>query len=225
VKRSSGPAIPISTHVLLDGLGPVPEPLANAPLSREAAAWLAMLERAVEDRVLDAAEVKALRDFAWECWLTDDQVRSVVHHHFTATVTHALRDGRIDDIDRRDLERLAGVLGLNAAALIDEAERHQASDTIPQVVVHEPGLPAGAHICLTGELSAIRNGRPVTRDAAIRMATAHGFVVAGNVSRTLDAVICADPDSQSGKARKARGLGIRLVAEQEFWRLLEQFDD
>jgi DNA polymerase-3 subunit epsilon len=42
------------------------------------------------------------------------------------------------------------------------------------------------------------------------------------VSGKTDVLVCADPDpdSQSGKARKARALGVRMIGEAVFWESL-----
>jgi DNA polymerase-3 subunit epsilon len=37
-----------------------------------------------------------------------------------------------------------------------------------------------------------------------------------SVSGKTSALVCADPDSQSGKARKARSLGVRVIGEAVF---------
>jgi DNA polymerase-3 subunit epsilon len=44
--------------------------------------------------------------------------------------------------------------------------------------------------------------------------------IRNDVSRKLDILVVADPDSMSGKARKAQELGVRVVAETAFWSML-----
>jgi len=46
-----------------------------------------------------------------------------------------------------------------------------------------------------------------------------GLTVKSGVSRKLNLLVLADPDSQSGKARKAAELSVRRIAEPVFWRL------
>jgi DNA polymerase-3 subunit epsilon len=41
--------------------------------------------------------------------------------------------------------------------------------------------------------------------------------VQASVTKSLDILVLADPDSMSGKAKKARQYGTRLVAERVFW--------
>ena len=55
------------------------------------------------------------------------------------------------------------------------------------------------------------------RDEAHRLAEEAGLVIRKNVSKGLDLLVVADPDSQSGKARRARELGTRVMAETVFW--------
>ncbi len=37
-----------------------------------------------------------------------------------------------------------------------------------------------------------------------------------SVSGKTNVLVCADPESQSGKARKARALGVRVIGEAVF---------
>jgi DNA polymerase-3 subunit epsilon len=40
------------------------------------------------------------------------------------------------------------------------------------------------------------------------------------VTKKLDYLVTPDPDSMSGKAKKAREYGVRIVAEPVFWRMV-----
>ena len=46
------------------------------------------------------------------------------------------------------------------------------------------------------------------------------MVVAPRVTKKLDMLVVADPDSLSGKARKAREYGVRIVAETAYWSMI-----
>ena len=56
-----------------------------------------------------------------------------------------------------------------------------------------------------------------TREIAEQLAIRAGFQVATTVTKKLDILVVADPDTQSGKAKKARLYGIRVVHEPVFW--------
>ena len=44
---------------------------------------------------------------------------------------------------------------------------------------------------------------------------ASGGVFAKSVSKSLDVLVCADPDSGSSKLVKARALGVKIISEVE----------
>jgi DNA polymerase III subunit epsilon len=60
------------------------------------------------------------------------------------------------------------------------------------------------------------------RAEIIVQATAAGLHMTTSVSRKTTAVVAADPDSLSGKAKDARTLGIPVVNERTFMRALEE---
>jgi DNA polymerase-3 subunit epsilon len=60
------------------------------------------------------------------------------------------------------------------------------------------------------------------REVFERHAASAGLVVAANVTKKTSLVVAADPDSLSGKARKACSYGIPVVAEGAFGTLIEE---
>ena len=64
----------------------------------------------------------------------------------------------------------------------------------------------GMTICMTGGCPSL------TRDSLRAASEDAGFIVKRNVSSLVDVLVAADPTSQSGKARKARQLGIPIAS-------------
>ena len=60
----------------------------------------------------------------------------------------------------------------------------------------------------------------MSRSEVEALATAAGLVVSTSVSARTALVVAADPYSQSGKAKSAHKLGVRMVTEQVFLYLL-----
>ena len=60
----------------------------------------------------------------------------------------------------------------------------------------------------------------MTRELATELATQRGLVVVESVTKNLDLLVVADPLTQSGKAKKARKYGIRVIHEPVFWKVL-----
>jgi DNA polymerase-3 subunit epsilon len=79
---------------------------------------------------------------------------------------------------------------------------------------------AGTSVCFTGTLRSCYQGQLITRGRAEELARAAGLRVAKSVTRGLDVLVVADPNTLSTKARKARDLGVRILAEAAFWRAI-----
>jgi DNA polymerase-3 subunit epsilon len=135
---------------------------------------------------------------------------------FWAVARQAKADGVISDLERRDLVTLCELLGVEpetmAALLRDPSERRAepAGEDLPSVL-------AGKSVCFTGELLGKLGGERVTREMAEEAARRAGMVIKPSVTKSLDILVVADPDTQSGKAKKAREYGTRIMAEAVFW--------
>jgi DNA polymerase-3 subunit epsilon len=76
-------------------------------------------------------------------------------------------------------------------------------------------LPPGTKVVFTGAMSRRREVlEQAARDA--------GLEPMSSVSKQTGALICADPHSQSGKATKARALGVRVISEAVYWESLSR---
>jgi DNA polymerase-3 subunit epsilon len=45
-------------------------------------------------------------------------------------------------------------------------------------------------------------------------------VIAERVTKKLDLLVVADPETRSGKGKKARDYGTRIIAEPAFWAMI-----
>ena len=78
----------------------------------------------------------------------------------------------------------------------------------------------GKSVCFTGTLNTLISGQSMTREQAHNIALENGLIVKNGVTKNLDFLVTADPDSMSGKAKKARQYGTKILAEQSFWNML-----
>jgi DNA polymerase-3 subunit epsilon len=78
----------------------------------------------------------------------------------------------------------------------------------------------GKSVCFTGELLSQWKGERISRELAEKLAADAGLEVRASVTKALDILVVADPDTQSGKAQKARRYGTRIIAEAAFWKAL-----
>jgi DNA polymerase-3 subunit epsilon len=184
-------------------------------------AYGALLDRALEDRLIDDSETDAIVEMASRWGLGKGQIEQAHRDYLNQLVIAALADGNVTETERRDLHLVARLLGqatrefgevLNeAAAKLSEIQLRQASIAAPDSSLSD------VHVCFTGELQCQMAGMPISREMAEELATKAGLVVVDSVTKKCDLLVLADPHSQSGKARKARQYGIRIMHEPVFW--------
>ncbi len=124
----------------------------------------------------------------------------------------ARADGIITSGEEHDLRILAELLSVDLG------------DRAPQRRSIVPGPRAedlrGKSVCFTGASVVTIRGEYLQRQDQETLAADAGLVVKGSVSRKLDLLVIADPDSRSGKSKMADKLGVRKIAEPVFWRML-----
>jgi len=102
------------------------------------AAYLDVLDRVLADRVVTEAEVEALEAMAAEWKLSREEVMSAHESYLESLIAAAVADGRVTEIERRDLESVTRLLSIDPAimhAILQEARR--ATDKGP--VLHRRG--------------------------------------------------------------------------------------
>lgn len=172
-------------------------------------AYLDVLEHAMLDRYLSAHEEKALIEVALSLGLQRDQLTAVHATYLDALAAAALEDGIVTEAERQELDQVAAMLGL-PSRLVEVALNRPAADQ--RVSASGFRLAPGDQVVFTGELS-------IPRIEWVTRAEAAGLVH-GGVKKSTTVVVAADPDSQSGKAAKARSYNIPVVTEDAFARML-----
>jgi DNA polymerase III subunit epsilon len=179
------------------------------------APYLDVLDRALEDRLLNEIEQSELEATASMLGLSAERVRTAHADYVSTLVAVALRDGVVTDRERADLELVAetlGVSGIHDVLAMTVGNSHR--------VASDNGSIAGQTVCFTGELLCILQGSQLTREMAEELASAAGMLPKPRVTKTLDMLVVADPNTMSGKAKKAREYGIRIIAETAFWAMI-----
>lgn len=181
-------------------------------------AYFAMLDDALLDRQISASEADALVELAFSLGLSKTDVLAVHHTYLRELARAAWADGTITETERRDLDTVATLLGLDdhlVATLLEE--EHPTIGTSSAHAAVTPGglvLRPGDRIVLTGEM---RHSRAELTERA----KALGLRVTGSVSGKTRVLVAADPDSLSAKAERARFLGIPIVTEHALLQALE----
>lgn len=217
--RHSWPSVPSSGAAwkARPAAGAVPEPISFLdrlttrlpPRSGPTAhiEYLALLDRCLVDRHLSATETAALVDLAADLGIDRSTAQRLHNVYLDDLLATAWRDGVVTADEEADLVTVAGLLGVEG---IDVAGAE------PEVVVAvgEPSAPVGGGLQLqAGDLVVLTGEMTVPREVWEQRLRALGLVPWAAVTKKVAVVVAADPDTLSGKARKARDYGIPVVTE------------
>ena len=177
--------------------------------------YLVALELALLDRLLTQEEAESLAALAAELDLTPDRVRTAHLAFLSGLARAAWADERVTTVERDDLEHVATMLGLGVADVDAALEQARIPGGMPnERKVSVMSFRPGDRVVFTGEAS-------MPRSILSTKASAVGLVETSAVSKKTTAVVMADPLSESGKARKARELGIPVVSESVFLAMVD----
>jgi DNA polymerase-3 subunit epsilon len=190
---------------LIDRLPRVPDP-------PQADAYLALLDQALLDRYLSAAEMDSLVETATALSLTRRDVVVLHRQYLRSLAAEAADDGVVTPEELRDLHAVAALLNLPAGEVegaIGEALSSGRSAPVKPLVAQRFSLSAGDVVVFTGQM-----GEP--REVWEARAVGAGYAVGRAVTKKTSLLVAADPDSLSGKARQARKYGIPVVQPAAF---------
>lgn len=193
---------------------------ADLPPGRDGAdetAYLEVLGRAIEDRRLDSVERDELVATAGMLGIDEQGLNRLHGDYLDNLISVAMRDGEVTAREREDLYLVSQALGICDF----EQRMEQPSVAASMSGAASPSLNlTGQTVCFTGALTCRHDGEVMTREKATKLATAAGLTVLPRVTKKLDLLVMADPDSMSGKAKQAREYGVRLIAETAFWEMI-----
>lgn len=197
------------------------------------------LSKALRDRFIHEAEGASLIELAVRWRLSLDALRAIHEHGFRKLVAAASQDHVIGNSERSDLMEVARLLGIDlsdarfslpeskpAASARTEANRQSLSSTKlpPGRGAHPVTMGtlidseySGSVVCFTGTSQCSIGGQQITKDLARELAEQRGITVMESFTKKVTYLIVADPNSQSGKARKAREYGVPVIHERAFW--------
>jgi DNA polymerase-3 subunit epsilon len=173
--------------------------------------YLDLLDRALLDRHISASEADQLVATADQLGLARADVADLHSRYLISLATVAIEDQILTTAERHDLDGVAAMLGLTTAdvdkALTSAREK-------PVSIRSQWQLSAGDMVVFTGSMSPPRE----TWEAD---AVAHGLIAGENVTKRTRLLIAADPDSMSGKAKKARQYGVPIVHPTAYQAMLK----
>ncbi|SEH02088.1 DNA polymerase-3 subunit epsilon [Nonomuraea solani] len=172
--------------------------------------YFALLDQVLLDHHISATEAGALIALAARLDLSRADAVGLHHEYLNAPAHAAKADGIVTPAERHELDLVAALLDLPSTAV----ETAPATAVAPQHLAAPGGfrLRPGDLVVFTGEMEG---GRETWEERA-RQA---GYVAHTGVTKRVRLLVAADPDTMSGKARKARAYGIPIVTPDAFARM------
>ncbi|WP_066361869.1 exonuclease domain-containing protein [Herbidospora mongoliensis] len=190
-------------------LGRLVDRLPRAIAREEADTYLALLDRALLDHRISAAEADSLVGLATHLDLSRGDLDRLHNDYLSALASAARADGVVTPDERHELDLVADLLHLPRARV----DLLLAGAAAPAEARERFRLRPGDLVVFTGEMD---EGREYWEDRARRAS----IVPHGNITKKVRLLVAADPDSLSGKARKARAYGIPIVTPEAFARMI-----
>lgn len=182
--------------------------------------YFALLDRILLDREVCLHEERELVSAATAMGISREDGIRLNHQYLEALVVLAREDGVVTIDERDDLHQVSRLLGIETSVvdhLLDSSHTCTELSRAAEIVASF-SLQVGDAIVFTGDAPQ------VTRDELRAEAEKLGLIVKGSVTKKTRLVVAADPDSLSGKAERARMLGVPIVGYPTYFRLIDGID-
>lgn len=174
------------------------------------ASYLDVLDRCLIDRTISDHEADELVGLAVSLGLDRKRAESAHRRYLSRLAAAALADGVLEGAELDDIRRVATALGFTSDDIDRALAESDLLETDTELNSLAFQLTRGDRVVFTGEADGYSRAE-LEKDALSR-----GLLVGSSVSRKTKAVFAADPDSLSGKAKKAREAGVPLLAMQSY---------
>ncbi len=192
------------------------------PGSCEVASYYLLLDRVLEDRILTTEEAEGLMNLALSEGLGRSAILNAHGQYLDDLVLAALQDDVVSERERTDLIAVAALLGFGVDVLDERIAvcKENKESAPPKAATAERNCLQGMKVCFTGAMTCKIDGKPISRELAFDLAKRNGLEITENLTKKTDILVVADPHTMSGKAKKARDYGTRILAEDVFWRMI-----
>jgi len=178
---------------------------------RDELGYIDLLDRALDDLWISAEEMVELGTLAQLAGITPERLPHLHELYVGDLYTAATRDGVINDDEFRQLDAVSQALGFRLGELYPDFEQFRPS------AVQASAIATGTRVAFTGTAIDPRTGAKLDRSELAAICTAAGLEpLDGLAKSTTDLLVASDPNSQSGKAKKAQQWGIPVISVEEF---------
>jgi DNA polymerase-3 subunit epsilon len=191
----------------------------TAVADADAIEYLALLDRALIDRALSVHEAAELQALAERHGIGRAVAEGLHREYFQALTRVAWEDGILTEAEIDELLAVSELLEL-PTSFIEQALDPQRAARI-MFEPRPPDAPAGGFALAPGDAVVLTGEMARPRAEWEAELAAAGLAVGSGVTKRTRLLVAADPDTLSGKARKARDYGIPIASEHALPRLLD----
>ncbi|MFB4273465.1 exonuclease domain-containing protein [Nonomuraea sp. GTA35] len=177
--------------------------------------YFALLDQVLLDHHISATEADALIALAAHLDLSRADAIRLHHEYLNALAQAAKADGIVTPAERHELDLVAALLDLPPVSVDSALASGHASQ--------HPSASGGFRL-RPGDLVVFTGAMEGERETWEERARQAGYIPHANITKRVRLLIAADPDSMSGKARKARAYGIPIVTPDAFTRMSSPSD-
>lgn len=184
--------------------------------------YLELVDRALLDRHISRREHDQLAELCEQRGISRADADALHRDYLAGLATAVWADGALTAEERSDYLAVASMLDVP----VTDADRILEARTNSLVDLPVPDDEASytRFALVPGDLVVFTGATEEPREVWERRAAAVGLVPHPSVTKKVRVVMAADPDSMSGKARKAEAYGIPVVGEQGFQALLADLE-
>lgn len=188
--------------------------------------YLELVDRALLDRHISAREHDQLAEFCVQLGIGRTEAATLHQEYLAGLAAVAWADGMLSPAEVADFQAVAAMLEVpasDAVRLLEPPAPGTSATTGTDAETAAAHGGASSRFTLRpGDLVVFTGAMDEPRDVWERRAGAAGLVPHPAVTKKVRLVVAADPDSMSGKARKAGAYGIPVVGEAGFMRVLDE---
>lgn len=182
--------------------------------------YLNLVDEVLTDRKLTPSEVKNMMDMILMLGLSKNQVRTIHEDYLRNLCRVYWKDHVLSQAEKSDLALVSELLAVEVKDLdliIAEEEQKVKNEANRLDLENFNEKIQGKTICFTGALRSTLDGERIDRGFAQKLAIEQGMIIKSGISKSLDYLVTADPNSLSGKSLKAKDYGVKIIAESIFW--------
>lgn len=187
--------------------------------------YLILLDQILEDRIITQDETEALNKLSMELNLFKTEIENAHKAYMKELFIAAWRDGKITQGEKADLEIVRKLLSISFqdyAELMQTAKKEAQASPEPAGFLISKEKIQGMSVCFAGPPQCKVRGMIPSEMFAQSIAMENGLTVVSQLTSDLDFLVVPDRNDSQVDLEEAQEMGVRILAEPVFWRMIGQ---